>query len=324
MTRAPEVVFGPMSSRRLGRSLGVNHVIGKTCTYSCVYCQVGRTTRLCADRRVFHRPEAIERAVVRRLERAAAAGERIDYVTFVPNGEPTLDVHLGRILRRLKRVGPRLAVITNASLLWRPDVRDDLAEADWVSLKIDTVRETTWIRLNRPHGGLSFGQVVSGIEQFARDARCTLTTETMLVAGVNDCDQEMDAVARFIAPLRPESSYLAVPLRPPAESWVRAPGLSMLLRVRDVFERSLRSVRWLTEDDEGPCVDRGDPEAALLSIAAVHPVPSRDVERLLASVQGEWSVVERLVGQGRLERVRHRGRDFFRARTIPARSHRSE
>jgi wyosine [tRNA(Phe)-imidazoG37] synthetase (radical SAM superfamily) len=324
MTGGPGLAFGPMSSRRLGRSLGVNNITGKTCSYSCAYCQVGRTTCLCAEPRVFHQPEAVERAVVGRLERAAAKGERIDYVTFVPHGEPTLDVHLGRVLRRLKGAGPRLAVITNASLLWRPDVREGLAEADWVSLKIDTVQGATWARLNRPHGRLSLDRVLDGLERFARAASCTLTTETMLVAGVNDSVDEMDAVARFASTLHPETAYLAVPLRPPAERWVRAPALSALLRLRDVFERSLRRVRWLKEDDAGPCVDQGDPEVALLSIAAVHPVPSSDVERLLASVRGSRSTIERLVRQGRLERVRYRRRDYYRACAAPTPSDRLE
>jgi wyosine [tRNA(Phe)-imidazoG37] synthetase (radical SAM superfamily) len=98
--RAP-IVFGPVPSRRLGRSLGINHVLGKTCTYSCVYCQVGRTRRLSITRQVFRSTAAIDRAVGRRLDCAAAAGERIDYLSFVTTGEPTLDISLGKTIRRL-------------------------------------------------------------------------------------------------------------------------------------------------------------------------------------------------------------------------------
>lgn len=222
MTDASGLVFGPVPSRRLGRSLGINNLAGKTCSYGCVYCQAGRTSRLRVERRVFHAPALIDRAVTRCVERARNAGERIDYQTFVPSGEPTLDAGLGQEIRRLELNGIPVAVVTNGSLLWRADVREDLADANWVSVKVDTVREATWKRLNRPHGQLAFEQVLAGTQESARDFCGTLATETMLVAGLNESEEEITGVARHIATLRPAVAYISVPLRAPAESWVRA------------------------------------------------------------------------------------------------------
>jgi len=124
------IAFGPVPSRRLGRSLGVNNIPPKVCTYSCVYCQVGRTIRMQVERRVFYGPEEILQAARDKVERARESGEPIDYLTFVPDGEPTLDVNLGREIELLRSLGIKIAVITNASLIWREDVREALMKAD--------------------------------------------------------------------------------------------------------------------------------------------------------------------------------------------------
>ena len=123
-------VFGPVPSRRLGRSLGINNVPPKKCSYSCVYCQLGDTIEKRTERGTFCDPEALVTCVSREVERLRSRGEPIDYLTVVPDGEPTLDLNLGRVLRALTPLGIPIAVITNGSLLWREEVRADLANAD--------------------------------------------------------------------------------------------------------------------------------------------------------------------------------------------------
>jgi len=172
----PEYAFGPVPSRRLGRSLGINNIPAKICSYSCVYCQLGRTIRLQIERAAFYDPEGIATAVRRRIAEARAQGERIDYLTFVPDGEPTLDLNLGREIALL-REGPKeagiedikIAVITNASLLGRADVRTELLESDWVSLKVDAVSEPVWRQVNRPHGQLNPEEIHTGMREFAAE-----------------------------------------------------------------------------------------------------------------------------------------------------------
>ena len=146
------IAFGPVPSRRLGRSLGINNIPPKVCTYSCVYCQVGKTRRMQVERSPFYEPEDIFKSVRKQVKKAIKKGERIDYLTFVSDGEPTLDVNLGYEIDLLKSLGIKIGIITNASLIFREDVRTDLMKADWVSLKFDSTRKTIWRQINRPPG----------------------------------------------------------------------------------------------------------------------------------------------------------------------------
>jgi len=170
------LVYGPVPSRRLGRSLGVNTIPPKACSYACIYCQVGQTTDLRCERRAFHDPRAVVDAVRARLAAVRAAGEVVDHVSVVPDGEPTLDTGLGEILDGLADLGPPVAVITNGSLLARADVRRDLGRADWVSVKVDTVDPRTWRRLNRPHGHCDLAGQLGGLLTFARKFEGFLAT----------------------------------------------------------------------------------------------------------------------------------------------------
>ncbi len=123
------ITFGPVPSRRLGRSLGINNIPPKICTYSCVYCQLGRTIKMQADRRAFYETEKVFQDVKNKVEKAKGKGETIDYLTFVPDGEPTLDINLGREIELLRPLGIKVAVISNSSLIWREDVIADFDQA---------------------------------------------------------------------------------------------------------------------------------------------------------------------------------------------------
>lgn len=160
--------------------------------------------------------------------------DNIDFITFVPDGEPTLDINLGREIAGIKgEVGLPVAVLTNASLLFHDDVKADLAEADLVSVKVDASRERTFRVINRPHPSIRLDDVLWGIREFSRVFRGRLITETMLVYGVNDGVDEAREIASFISSLNPYRAYVVVPTRPPAEPWVG-------LRLRMWFLGSLR------------------------------------------------------------------------------------
>ena len=215
------IVFGPIPSRRLGRSLGVNNIPPKVCTYSCVYCQIGVTGRIEKQRQAFYEPQRVYEEVARRLDTFGPLGEGVDYISFVPDGEPTLDINLGEEIGLMKSLGIKIAVITNGTLLHLPDVRRDLAGADWVSLKVDAASEDVWRRLNRPHRDLSLAQVRAGTLEFAREFAGELVTETMLLAGYNDGPEEIEAIATFVKDIGPRKAFLGVPTRPPALGSVR-------------------------------------------------------------------------------------------------------
>ena len=303
--------FGPIPSRRLGRSLGVNNIPAKVCTYSCVYCQVGRTTAMELERRAFFPPRVIADDVAAKLESARRLGEDADYITFVPDGEPTLDVNLGLELELLRPLGVPLAVITNSSLIGREDVRADLARADWVSLKADAVDEVTWRRVNRPHGKLSLDSTLDGVRAFAKDFRGALATETMLVRGLNDELPHVERVAAFVAELKPATAYLSVPTRPPAEGEVGPPSEETLARAYDAFASAGLRTELLIGYPSDAFAYTGDVEEDILSVTAVHPMREEAVAALLAKAGAEWDAVERLVDAGLLAAVEFAGRKFY-------------
>ncbi|GAJ21277.1 unnamed protein product, partial [marine sediment metagenome] len=170
------LTFGPIPSRRLGRSLGINNIPPKICTYSCVYCQIGKTSNMKIQPQVFYPPSQIFNEVQKKVEKSREKGESIDYLTFVPDGEPTLDINLGQEIKLIKSLGIKIAVITNASLMEQEQVRKNLKEADLVSLKIDSTEEEVWKKINRPHRNLHLDSLLEGILEFARTFRGKIIT----------------------------------------------------------------------------------------------------------------------------------------------------
>jgi wyosine [tRNA(Phe)-imidazoG37] synthetase (radical SAM superfamily) len=327
--------FGPVPSRRLGRSLGINNIPPKACTYSCTYCQVGRTSEMSIERRRFYDPDEIVRDVRMQVRQAIEAGETIDYLTFVPDGEPTLDVHLGREIELLKPLGIPIAVITNASLLWREDVRAELMSADWVSFKVDAVREDAWRRVDRPRRSLRLSAILDGALTFAATYPGTLVTETMLVEGVNDGEECIREVSSFLARLRPDAdtvrpadtvrrgrstcpiAYLSIPTRPPAETWVRAPGEEAINRAYQILSSKVQRVEYLIGYEGNAFASTGDLEDDLLSITAVHPMREDAVNELLTRAGASWPVVRRLVARDQLVETAYGGHTFYVRRLDP-------
>jgi wyosine [tRNA(Phe)-imidazoG37] synthetase (radical SAM superfamily) len=305
------ITFGPVPSRRLGRSLGINNIPPKACSYSCVYCQVGPTREREIEPRPFYAPEEIRRAVEARVEEARNAGEEIDYLTFVPDGEPTLDSRLGETIELLRPLEIKIAVISNGSLIWRREVRGILKKADWVSLKVDSVDETIWRRVNRPHVDLKLDAILAGMLEFEREYKGVLTTETMLLDGVNVDDDVASAVAEFLHKLRPEKAYLSIPIRPPAERGIHAPDEQRLNRIYQIFSRRVAEVEYLTGYEGNAFASTGDPAEDLLSITAVHPMREEAVRELLVKAGSAWDIVQGLIDAGKLRESEYAGRKFY-------------
>ena len=309
-----QFVFGPVPSRRLGRSLGINNIPPKACSYSCVYCQLGRTINLQVGRRAFYEPQAVIEAVRERVEQLREKGESVDYLSFVPDGEPTLDTNLGREVEMLRPLGVPTAVISNGSLVWRDDVRQDLAGMDWVSLKIDATREEIWKKVDRPHGSLGLARILEGMQAFAESFPGKLVTETMLVQGLNDDPRHLEELARFLAKLNPAASYLAVPTRPPAEAWVAPPNEESLQRAYQIFRQHVGQVEFLIGYEGNAFSATGDTEQDLLSITAVHPMREDAIEAMLRREGDEWRTVHRLLEEGKLVKSTYEGMSFYMRR----------
>jgi len=311
------LVFGPVPSRRLGRSLGINNIPAKNCSYSCVYCQVGKTTNMTCERRIFHKPEKIVAEAKKKIQRASLGSETVDYLTFASDGEPTLDINLGSEISLLKQTGIRVAVLTNASLIWRRDVRQNLRKADMVSLKMDAVSDRIWRRVNRPWKDLRLDLVMEGVVTFAKEFKGTIISETMLVDSV-DYGNEFEKIAGFLESLeRLNRAYIAVPTRPPAENWVRPPKEEAVNRAFQVFSEKLGidRVEYLIGYEGDAFAFTGEVEEDLLSITAVHPMRKEAVEKLLEKANKDWQIVHKLLQEGKLRELEYEGNTYYMRKT---------
>lgn len=310
------IVFGPVPSRRLGRSLGINNIPPKFCSYSCVYCQVGPTAVKEIEPRTFYWPEDILIEVKERVEHARAMGESIDFLTFVPDGEPTLDINLGQIIKLLKPLDIKIAVISNGSLIWREDVRKNLSNADWVSLKIDAIGEGIWRQLNCPHSDLRLNFILEGMLDFAKEFHGELATETMLIKGLNDSPESVFGIGDFLAKLKPSTAYLSIPTRPPAEKHIHPPDEETVNCSYQILKGKLPSVEYLIGYEGNAFAFTGNIEKDLLSITSVHPMREEAVRALLKKADADWEVVQRLIREKHIKVTEFEEKKFL-VRSFP-------
>jgi len=237
-------------------------------------------------------------------------GESFD-LAFVPDGEPTLDISLGSELTMMKSLGIPIGVITNGSLLWHDDVREALAGADWVSLKIDAVDERIWRRIDRPHKMLRLSAILAGMGKFAETFAGKLVTETMLVKDINDDEACLADIAQFIRTLKPATAYLSIPTRPPALQRVRIPDEETVNRAYRIFADQLQHVEYLIGYEGDAFAFTGDIQKDLLSITAVHPMRQEAVGVLLVKAGASWDIVDHLLANGKLAQIKHDGHIFY-------------
>ena len=308
------IIYGPVPSRRLGQSIGVNNIPPKICSYSCIYCQLGRTDQMQVKRRAFYKPEDICCEAGAKLKQLEAENRHADYFSFVPDGEPTLDINLGAEIDLLKQFNIKIAVITNASLLWMDEVKTDLMKADWVSVSVDAAQEDIWRRIDRPHGALSHKEILNGIVEFSKGYKGTLVTETMLVEGVNDHEACIEKIAEQLSLIQPSKAYLLVPTRPPAEGGVkRASQASLSNAVRIIRGISGTDVECITGDEKEEGFFFTEAVADdLLSIASVHPIREDIVDELLRKRKADKSVITELLDRGWLIEFMYEGKKFYR------------
>jgi wyosine [tRNA(Phe)-imidazoG37] synthetase (radical SAM superfamily) len=266
--------------------------------------------------RLFYRTARIAEHARTKLEGARRKGEPVDYVTFVPDGEPTLDANLGEEIDILKGLRVRVAVITNGSLLWREEVRQNVLKADWVSLKVDAVSEETWRRIDRPHQSLELETILQGMLKCAETFEGELTTETMLVRGVNDDLREIKKIAQFLGELKPQKAYVAIPTRPPAER-VEPASEQTINTAYQVFAKRLSGVEYLIGYEGNAFACTGNVQEDLLSITSVHPMREEAVTKFLENAGTGWETVQHLIEKRDLVELKYQGKKFY-MRRLPA------
>lgn len=271
-------VFGPVPSRRLGQSLGIDTIPLKTCNWNCVYCQLGRSMPLANERREYAPVDEIILEAEQVL-RSRVNGE-IDWMTFVGSGEPTLHSRLGELIRRLKNITTLpVAVITNGSLLYLPEVRKELSVADAVLPTLDAGTAELYRKINRPHPQITFERLVAGLVAFRAEYLGKLWVEVMLVRGLNDSSQALEDIAKVLQRVKPDAVHINLPTRPPAETWVQPPDDEGLMRAISILGNTAEVVH----PAEGIFDLSGYENItdAVIGIITRHPMRQDELERTL-------------------------------------------
>ncbi len=305
-------VYGPVPSRRLGQSLGIDTIPLKTCNWNCVYCQLGRTEPLVNQRDDYFPPDEIL-TEIREVLDSHKPGE-IDWVTFVGSGEPTLHASIGWLIRKVKEQSDLpVAVITNGSLLYLPEVRLELLAADAVLPSLDAGTAVLYRKINRPHPEVTYKRLIEGLIAFRSEFAGKLWVEVMLVKGLNDTEDALRDIAAALSLIEPDEVHINLPTRPPVEIWVQPPDEGGLLRARAILGDIARVVHPaegsfdLSEYDN--LVD------AVIGIITRHPMRQEELERTLEKwAPGQVEVVlAELETSGRAQVVERYGVHFWSA-----------
>jgi len=314
MASTLKYVFGPVPSRRLGRSLGIDLIPYKTCSYDCIYCQLGRTVEKTLTRKEYVPLEAVLDETGQRL----AEEVEPDYITLSGSGEPTLYSRLDELIagiRRLTRIP--IAVLTNGSLLWIPEVRRGLLEADVVIPSLDAGSQDTFQAVNRPHRDLNFAEVLSGMASFRGEFGGQIWLEVFLLKRFTTDRAQVGRIARLAEQLKPDRIQLNTVLRPPAEKYALAVDSTTMHSLAAIFGDRAEVISNAPESERGSAVEAG--EAAIMGLLCRRPCTIQDVSRGLGVPAAEAAKrLEILERDGEMAIRRRAGNIFY----IPSRPRR--
>ncbi|MHB8202646.1 MAG: radical SAM protein [Desulfomonilaceae bacterium] len=302
-------VYGPVPSRRLGRSLGVDLVPFKTCSYDCVYCQLGKTSKKTIDRKEY---VAIE-DVLEELERKLRFEPFPDYISLAGSGEPTLNLGIGRLISRIKRLTTvPIAVLTNGSLLWMPEVQESLMDADVVLPSLDAGDEIAFRYVNRPHKSISFGAMVKGLMDFTAVFTGAVWLEVFLLGGVTGAPSGVKKIAALIKEIGPERVQLNTVSRPPAEEFAFAVNAERMQEFKKLIPGK---VELITENGLGKLTITNQQEANnsdILALLSRRPCTVQGVSVGLGMNPGEAAKrLQRLNQQGDIKVIRSNDMIFY-------------
>lgn len=301
-------IFGPVPSRRLGFSLGVDTIPFKTCSLNCIYCQLGRTINKTIQRKEYIAADDISREI----EEVLREGKRIDYITFSGSGEPTLNSEIRRMISRIKELTSiPLAILTNGTLLYRPRIREDLMEADLVIPSLDTVTQEIFEMVNRPHPSLKIEKVITGIDSFSQEFNGKVWLEIMVVKGINDSLEEIEKAAQVIKQMNLEKIQLNTVVRPPAEEFARPLTADDLNNIKTVLGKKCEIIAEFKRATQKAY--KRDVEKRILSMVKRRPVTLVDISHSLGLHRNEIiKYVETLEKKHQIKTKVHSGERYYR------------
>jgi wyosine [tRNA(Phe)-imidazoG37] synthetase (radical SAM superfamily) len=300
-------VYGPVPSRRLGLSLGISPVIKKTCNYSCIYCQLGRTDHMTNTRQMFFTVEEI----IKEFDEVLKRDVKFDVVTIVGEGEPTLYLGLGELIKQIKkRTGKPVAVITNGALLYDDKLRLELGEVHIVLPSFDAYDEESFRLINRPYKTLTFDKILDGLRKFSEEYKGQIWIEIMLMSGINDDEESLMKYKNLLKNIKYDRLYINTPVRPPAEDFVKVVESAGMLRATEI----LKGISIDLLFSEGFHSEIKDDYDAILSIIVRHPMNQAEIEGFLASRNciNIDAIIEDLKSDMRIDTVNYKGYDTFR------------
>lgn len=299
-------VFGPVPSRRLGLSLGVDLIPSKTCSYDCLYCQVGKTTCLSAEPKAFVPLDAVVKELKQSLERITP-----DVVTFSGSGEPTLHSGIGEAIAFVKAWSDlRVAVLTNGSLLWREEVRQRVLAADVIMPTLSTANEATYRRIHRPHPDLLLSGVIQGLKALRKAYKGELDVEVVLLTGLNDSPEELDGLKKVLTDINPDRIQLNTVVRPPADGRALCLDRGKMEEVKTFFGEKAEIIAFTAPKQRNQHYE--SLSAAVMEMAKRRPVRAVDVGHALGLCAEEVeSLIKGLVVKGHLRSQVHRDEIYY-------------
>jgi len=272
-------LFGPVPSRRLGISLGVDLVPMKTCTLNCIYCECGKTSHLTLERKEYVSFEAVKKELTHYLAHHA----RPDYITFSGSGEPTLNSRIGDVIRFLIDRVPDVpvAVLTNSTLISQKQVRSDIKNAEVVIPSLDAATEKIFNKINRPSPHVHVDKIIDGLIRFRKEYDGAIWLEVFIIPGMNDTTAELNALKLVIGKIKPDQVHLNTLDRPGSVSTLRTATREELEHVLDVFQMENAAIVADPPEHKALFAYRKDTADAILGTIARRPCTSKDLSEIL-------------------------------------------
>ncbi len=303
----PIHIYGPVPSRRLGFSLGIDIIPFKTCTLDCIYCQLGSTAEKTLQRKEYYSQSEILGQIKEKL----ASGQRIDTITFSGSGEPTLNKALGKLIREIKIMTPiPVTVLTNSTLFTDKNVRNALMAADLVVPSLDAATQEIFEQINRPCSTLKIQEVIEGMILFRKEFKGSIWLEIMLVKGVNDFPPHIQKLQRAASRIKPDKIQLNTVIRPPAEKSAQPLSLEEMQKIRKAFGKNCEIIAEF--DKKALKSSQKDLEGAILAMIQRRPVTLSDISDSLGRHKSEViKYLNFLLEEGKIRPVTHKGLKYF-------------
>ena len=300
-------IYGPVPSRRLGFSLGIDIIPFKTCSFNCIYCQLCPTSKKTIKRKEYFPSSEI----LSQIKKALNCGQRIDYITFSGSGEPTLSSAIGTLIREIKRITKvPVAVLTNSSLFTLKSVRKALRASDLVVPSLDAATQEIFVKINRPHPSLKIKKIIEGLKEFRREFKGTIWLEIMLVKGVNNSPPHIIKLKEAIAEIKPDKIQLNTVIRPPAEKFALALNSKELKRIKNILGEKCEIIAEFAKKEQVPPSE--DLEEAIFSLIQRRPVTLTDIAASLGKHNNEIiKYLNFLLEKGKVKVVVYKGLKYY-------------